>query len=338
MKKQPIAMILGSGSSVPERVLTNADLEKIVDTNDDWIVTRTGIRERRVAEPGTPLSSFAVEASRKALEDAGVSAEELELIVVGTVTGDMKFPAAACLVQQQLGARKAVAFDVSAACSGFLYGVQVAEGLMATHGYRRVLVIGGEVLTSMVDWQDRNTCVLFGDGAGAVILGPAQQGRGVLHSTMASNGEHAMLLYNPGCGSLHPPTAENIAAGTNAIRMEGQEVFRHAVVAMCSALKKVMKASGLEISDLDLMIPHQANLRIIEAVAKRFKVPEEKVFVNVDRYGNTSAASIPIALDEARRDGRVGPGSLVAMVTFGAGFTWAASIFFFANPIILLAF
>jgi len=326
MHQRPYAMILGTGRSVPEKIFTNADLEKVVDTTDEWIVSRTGIRERRVAEPGTPLSTFAVEAARKALDDAGTSAEELELIVVGTVTGDMKFPAAACLIQQQLGACKAVAFDVAAACSGFLYGLQVAEGLMATHGYRKVLVIGGEVLTSMVNWSDRNTCVLFGDGAGAVVLGGAQGGRGLLQATMGSNGEHAMLLYNPGGGSLHPPTPESLADGLHAIRMEGQEVFRHAVVAMCGALKKVMKGAGVGINDLDLVIPHQANLRIIEAVAKRFKVPEEKLFINVDRYGNTSAASIPIALDEARRSGRVGDGSLVAMVTFGAGFTWAATL------------
>jgi len=326
MYQRPYAMIVGTGHSVPDKILTNADLEKIVDTSDEWIVTRTGIRARHVAEPGTPLSTFAVDAARKALDDAGVAAEELELIVVGTVTGDMKFPAAACLIQQQLGARKAVAFDVAAACSGFLYGLQIAEGLMASHGYRKALVIGGEVLTSIVDWRDRNTCVLFGDGAGAVVLGEAKEGRGLLQATMGSNGEHAMLLYHPGGGSLHPPTPENLAAGLHAIRMEGQEVFRHAVVAMCTSLKKVMKAAGVGVDDLDLLIPHQANLRIIEAVAKRFKVPEEKMFINVDRYGNTSAASIPIALDEARRSGRVQAGSLVGMVTFGAGFTWAAGL------------
>jgi len=326
MNPRPHIMILGTGRAVPDKTLSNADLEKMVDTSDAWITTRTGIKTRHVAEPGTPLSTFATAAARKALEDAGVEAGEIDLIVVGTVTGDMKFPATACLVQQQLGADKAAAFDLSAACSGFLYGLQVAEGLMLANGYRRVLLIGGEVLTSMVDWSDRDTCVLFGDGAGAVVLGPAEEGRGLLFAGMYSDGRHSGLLYNPGCGSLHPPTPENIAAGLNAIRMEGQEVFRHAVTAMGSSLKKALKQSDLSVDQIDLLIPHQANLRIIEAVGKRLKIPDEKVFVNVDRYGNTSAASIPIALDEAWREGRVAPGALVAMVTFGAGFTWATGL------------
>ncbi|PLY04522.1 MAG: 3-oxoacyl-ACP synthase [Desulfuromonas sp.] len=326
MNQRPLAMILGTGCATPEKILTNADLEKIVDTSDEWITTRTGIRQRHVAEPGKPLSELATEAARQALENAGVKAEEIDLIIVGTVTGDMKFPATACLIQQQLGAKQAAAFDLSAACSGFLYGLQVAEGLMAVNGYQRILLIGGEVLTSMVNWQDRDTCVLFGDGAGAVVLGPAQDGRGVLYANMFCDGNHSRLLYNAGGGSLNPPSAENIASGIHAIKMEGQEVFRHAVVSMCTALKKALKQTGLTIEDIDLLIPHQANLRIIEAVGKRFKLPEEKVFVNVDRYGNTSAASIPIALDEVLRSGRVESGALVAMVTFGAGFTWAASI------------
>jgi 3-oxoacyl-[acyl-carrier-protein] synthase-3 len=326
MSKQPQIMILGTGRAVPEKVLSNADLEKIVDTTDDWIISRTGIKMRHVAEPGTPLSTFATAAARNALNNAGVTAEEIDLILVGTVTGDMKFPATACLVQDQISAINAVAFDISAACSGFLYALQVAEGLMATAGYKRALIIGGEVLTSMVNWQDRDTCVLFGDGAGAVVLGPATGNRGLLQGYMKSDGKFSNLLYNPGCGSLNPPTVENVAAQLHTIRMEGQEVFRNAVVCMCSALDQVMTAAGFSVDDLDLLIPHQANLRIIEAVGKRFKVPAEKVFVNVDRYGNTSAASIPIALDEARRSGRVGDGSLVAMVTFGAGFTWAAAL------------
>jgi len=326
MSQRPLAMILGTGHATPEKILTNTDLEKIVDTSDEWITTRTGIRQRHVAEPGTPLSELATAAARKALDDAHVEPEELDLIIVGTVTGDMKFPASACLIQQQLGAKQAAAFDVSAACSGFLYGLQIAEGLMTVNGYQRVLLIGGEVLTSMVDWQDRDTCVLFGDGAGAVILGPAKDGRGVLHANMFCDGNHSRLLYNAGGGSLNPPSPENIASGVHAIKMEGQEVFRHAVVSMCTALKKALKQANLTVEDLDLLIPHQANLRIIEAVGKRFKIAEEKVFVNVDRYGNTSAASIPIALDEAFRSRRIQKGSLVAMVTFGAGFTWAASI------------
>lgn len=326
MPRQPQVMILGTGRAVPEKILTNADLEQMVETSDEWIVARTGIRERHVAEPGAALSDLVTEACRLALEDAGVQPEELDLIILGTVTGDMKFPATACFVQEKLGAKNAAAFDLSAACSGFLYGLQVAEGLMATSGYRRVLVIGGEVLTSMVNWQDRDTCVLFGDGAGAVVLGPADGERGLLQTSIKSDGAFSHLLYNPGGGCVNPPTAENVAARLHSIRMEGKEVFRHAVTSMASALSEVLEREGLSADDLDLLIPHQANLRIIEAVAKRFKVPMDKVYVNVDRYGNTSAASIPIALDELRRDGQLKPGALVGMVTFGAGFTWAAAL------------
>ena len=219
-----------------------------------------------------------------------------------------------------------MAFDISAACSGCLYGLEVGEGVMLTCGYRRALVIGGEILTSMVNWQDRDTCVLFGDGAGAVVLGPSAGERGLLQSCLKSDGAHSGLLYNPGGGCVNPPTAENVAAQLHTIRMEGKEVFRHPVTSMTGALKEVLEQAGLSGADLDLLIPHQANLRIIEAVAKRFKMPMEKVFVNVDRYGNTSAASIPIALDELRRSGELKEGALVGLVTFGAGFTWAAAL------------
>jgi len=326
MQGKPQVMILGTGRAVPEKILTNADLEKIVETSDKWIVTRTGIRQRHVAEPGTALSDLVTTAARLALEDAGVKPEELDLIVLGTVTGDMKFPATACFVQEKIGAKNAAAFDISAACSGFLYGLQVAEGLMATAGYRRVLVVGGEVLTSMVDWQDRDTCVLFGDGAGAVVLGPSDGERGLLQACIKSDGAYSDLLYNPGGGCVNPPTAENVAAKLYSIRMVGKEVFRHAVTSMSDALTQVLDQAGLSGDDLDLLIPHQANLRIIEAVAKRFKVSMDKVYVNVDRYGNTSAASIPIALDELRRSGQLRPGALIGLVTFGAGFTWAAAL------------
>ncbi len=326
MSMQPKTMILGTGRAVPDKILTNAELEKIVDTTDRWILERTGIRERRVVEPGVPLSALAVRAAKAALEDAGVAAGEIDLIVVGTVTGDMKFPATACIVQELLGASKAVAFDLSAACSGFLYGLQVASGLMATAGYRRALIIGGDVLTSMVDWQDRDTCVLFGDGAGAVVLGPATDNRGLLSTYLGSNGAYSRFLYNPGCGSLNPPTPQNVQENLHTIRMEGREVFRHAVVAMADALQQALSLAGMTIEDLDLLIPHQANLRIIEAVSKRFGVSSDKVYVNVDRFGNTSAGSIPIALDEARRSGRLASGDTVGLVTFGAGFTWASSI------------
>ncbi len=326
MAGRPYAAITGTGRAVPERILTNADLEKMVDTNDQWIVERTGIRERRIVDPGTPLSALATKAAEKALIESGIKAAELDLIIVSTVTGDMKFPATACLVQEKLGATKAVAFDLAAACSGFIYGLQVAEGLMTTVGYRHVLVIGGDVLTSMVNWTDRDTCVLFGDGAGAAILAPADAGRGILNTVLRSDGTCSHLLYNPGCGSLHPPTAENIGKKLHTIRMEGREVFRHAVIAMVEVLNAALEGAGLTIDDLDLLVPHQANLRIIEAVGKRLRLPAEKVFVNVERFGNTSAASIPIALDEARRSGAIRPGMTVGMTTFGAGFTWAAGI------------
>ncbi|BCR06941.1 3-oxoacyl-[acyl-carrier-protein] synthase 3 [Desulfuromonas versatilis] len=326
MTKKPQVMVLGSGRAVPEKVLTNADLEKMVDTTDQWILSRTGIRERRIVEPGVGLSELATAAAQRALADAGVAAEEIDLIIVGTVTGDMKFPATACLVQDRLGARRATAFDLSAACSGFLYSLQVAQGLMTTAGYRRALVIGGDVLTSMVNWEDRDTCVLFGDGAGAVVLGPSDGERGLLHCYLRSDGAYSGLLYNPGCGSLNPPTPENVRERLNSIVMNGREVFRHAVTSMTEALTRVLEEAGIAAGDIDLLIPHQANLRIIEAVSKRFDMPQERVYVNVERYGNTSAASIPIAFDEARRSGVLQPGNLVAMVTFGGGFTWAAGL------------
>ncbi len=320
------AVVLGTGRALPEKVLTNAELEQMVETSERWIVERTGIRERRMAEPGTPLSGLASEAAREALSNAGVLPEEVDLIILGTVTGDMKFPATACLVQDQIGASKAAAFDISAACSGFLYGLQMAEAMMRAQGYHRALVIGGEVLTSMVNWQDRDTCVLFGDGAGAVVLGLEEGQSGVLATYLRSDGAFSRLLYNPGCGSLNPPTVENVRENLHTIRMEGREVFRHAVVSMTDALERVLEKAGLAIGDLDLLIPHQANLRIIEAVGKRFGIAPEKVYVNVDRYGNTSAASIPIALDEARRNGILADGQTVGLVTFGAGFTWAAGV------------
>lgn len=326
MSKTPLAMILGTGRNVPDKILTNADLEQMVDTSDSWILERTGIRERRIVEPGTPLSSLAAAAAQAALADAGVAAEEIELIILGSVTGDMKFPATACIVQDLIGAKNAVAFDLSAACSGFIYGLQVASSLMATIGYRRALVIGGEILTSMVNWQDRDTCVLFGDGAGAVVLGPADGDRGIIRTSLGSDGAFVNLLYNPGCGCVNPPTLENVAQNLHTIHMAGREVFRHAVTAMTNSMQRVLQEAGVEPEELDLLIPHQANLRIIEALAKRFNVSHDKVYINVDRYGNTSAASIPIAIDEARRCGRIVPGSLVGLVTFGAGLTWAAAL------------
>lgn len=326
MAFEPAAMILGTGMAVPEHVLTNADLEKMVETSDQWITERSGIKERRIAEPGSGLSALAARAAKAALEDAGVAAEEVDLIILGTVTGDMKFPATACLVQEQLGASRAAAFDLSAACSGVLYAFKVAEGLIRAGAYRHILVIGGEILSSMVNWEDRETCVLFGDGAGAVLLGPAEQGRGIIATHIQSDGAFSDLLYNPGCGSLNPPTEENVREKLHTIRMRGREVFRQAVQAMTQSLKLLFTQTGLGPGELDLLIPHQANMRIIDSVGKNLGVPPERVYVNIERFGNTSAASIPIALDEVRKAGRLKEGDLLGLVAFGAGFTWGASL------------
>jgi 3-oxoacyl-[acyl-carrier-protein] synthase-3 len=326
MKSVQHTMILGTGRAVPDKILTNADLEKMVDTTDEWIIERSGIRQRHIAEKGSALSQLTAEAARRALDDAGVEAKEIDLIILATVTGDMKFPATACFIQEMIGAKNAAAFDISAACSGFIYALQLADGLIRTQGYRRALIIGGEILTSMVDWEDRSTCVLFGDGAGAVVLGPGQSDKGILSTFIRSDGGFSNLLYNAGCGCINPPTEENVREKIHTLRMEGREVFRHAVVSMSKAMKKALTLADLSIEQLDLVISHQANLRIIEALGKRLKLTDEQTYVNVDRYGNTSAASIPIALDEARRNGRISSGSLVGIVAFGAGFTWAAGI------------
>lgn len=317
--------ILGSGHAVPERILTNADLEQMVDTNDEWIVERSGIRQRHIADPGSSLSDLASEAVQLALERAETSADDLDLIIVGTVTGDMKFPAMACLLQEKIGAKKAAAFDISAACSGFLYGLHLARSLMQTCAYQRVLVVAAEMLSSMVNWKDRNTCVLFGDGAGAVVLGPGNDESGILSTTIHSDGHYSDLLYNP-AGSQHVMTPEDLACNYATINMQGREVFRHAVASMTGALNEALEQAGLSATDLDFVIPHQANIRIIEAIAKRFKVPREKLIINVERFGNTSAASIPIALDEALQNGTIQKGDVVGLTTFGAGLTWAASI------------
>ena len=322
---QPNSCILGSGHAVPERILTNSELEEMVDTSAEWIVERCGIHQRHIAEPGSALSDLATQAAQRALTVAGVTAEEIDLIVVGTVTADMKFPSLACLIQEKLGACNAAAFDISAACSGFLYSIHVVDSLMRTGGYNKVLVIAAEMLTSMVNWQDRNTCVLFGDGAGAIVLGKATDQRGVLSTYIKSDGRHHGLLYNPG-GSQHPPSHENIDSKLATINMAGREVFRHAVVSMTDALHTALDMAQLQPDDLDLLIPHQANIRIIEGIGKRFKIAADKVYVNVDRFGNTSAASIPIALDEALRNGRINSGDTVGLVTFGAGLTWSACI------------
>ncbi len=318
--------IIGTGSFTPERVLTNQELEKIVDTSDEWITSRTGIKERRISDPSTPSSVLATEAARRALQDAGIDGSELDQIIVGTVTGDRIFPSTGCLLQDNLGATKAHAFDVSAACAGFLYGLSLGVNAVRSRAAKTVLVVGVETLSKIVNWTDRNTCVLFGDAAGAAVLRTTGEPGGILATCLHSDGSLVHLLEMPAGGSLLPPSHATVDQRLHTITMSGNDVFKHAVRAMESVALECLEAAGHTPEELDLLVPHQANLRIIDATARRLGLPSEKVFVNLDRYGNTSAASIPLAVDEARRTGRIKPGSLVALVTFGGGFTWAAAV------------
>jgi 3-oxoacyl-[acyl-carrier-protein] synthase-3 len=319
-------MIIGTGHSVPDKVLTNYDLEKIVDTTDQWIVERTGIRERRIKEPDQNTSDFCVAAAQEALEDAGMEPEELDLILIATVTGDMRFPATSIFVQARLGAHNAAVMDLSAACSGFLYGLTIADAMITAGKYRKVLVIGAESMTLMVDWSDRNTCVLFGDGAGAAVIIPADGDRGILSTYLGSDGRLAHLLCSPGGGTAAPASHETVDNGDFYLKMAGREVFLHAVKAMGDSAQRALDEAGMSSKEIDLLIPHQANIRIMDATAKRIGIEKERVYINIDRYGNTSAASIPIALNEARKTGRLTSGMNCLMVVFGGGFTWASSI------------
>ncbi len=293
---------------------------------DQWIVERTGIRERRIKEPEENTSDFCIEAAREALEDSGIAAIDLDLILVATVSGDMCFPATSIFVQAHLGAFHAAAMDIQAACSGFIYGLTVADGMIAAGKYKNILVIGAEMMTHMTNWDDRNTCVLFGDGAGAAVVTASDADTGIVSTYMGSDGRLAHLLCSAGGGTAAPMNHENVDKGHQYLRMEGREVFLHAVKAMSDSAKKVLQVANLSGEDIDLFIPHQANIRIIDATAKRLGVPREKVYVNIDRYGNTSSASIPIALNEARRLGRLKSGMTCLMVVFGGGFTWASAI------------
>lgn len=321
--------IIGTGSHMPERVMTNDDLAKIVDTSDEWITTRTGIRERRIAADGEATSDLASAAARNALAMAGVKPDELDLIIVATVTPDMFFPSTACVVQKKLGAKNAVCFDISAACSGFLFALQTARHYLNGGPRKTALVIGAEKLSSLINWQDRNTCVLFGDGAGAVVLRSEESelvhGQ-VLSSVMGCDGTLTDLLKVPGGGSALPITAENAASRPNTIHMEGRETFKHAVTRMCQASEQALEEAGLTSADVSLVIPHQANARIISVIAERLGVPDERMFMNLDKYGNTSAATIPVALDEVNRSGRIKRGDVLLMVAFGGGFTWASTV------------
>jgi 3-oxoacyl-[acyl-carrier-protein] synthase III len=318
--------ISGVGSYVPARVLTNADLEKMVDTTDEWITTRTGIKERRLAAKNELTSDLGTQAALRALECAGVAAEKVDLIVVSTITPDMPFPSTAALVQRKIGAFRAAAFDLEAACSGFIYGLEVAQQFIMSRTYDTVLVIGAEKLSSIVDWKDRNTCVLFGDGAGAAVLQNRPNSHGLLTAVMGADGRKADLLFMAGGGSRCPATAESVAAGMHYLRMEGKETFKNAVQAMQTAAEEALRRCELDISRIKCIIPHQANRRIIDAVADRLGAKPEQLFINLHRYGNTSAASVAIALDEAVSSGRIQRGDLILLVVFGAGLTWGAAV------------
>jgi len=318
--------ITGVGSYVPERILSNADLEKLVETSDEWITSRTGIKERRIAAEDEATSDMATAAARKALERAGVSPAELDLIIVATITPDMPFPSTACLVQHRLGATRAAAFDIEAACSGFVYALDIGSHFVASHTYNTVLVIGAEKMSSVVDWKDRNTCVLFGDGAGAAVLQNRPAAHGLLTTCLGSDGAKAGLLEVRGGGSACPATAKSVSEGMHFLRMDGKETFKNAVNAMVTAATEALERCGLNITQIRCIIPHQANQRILSAVAERLGAGPDQVFSNVDRYGNTSAASVAIALDEAVGAGRINRGDLVLLVVFGAGLTWGAAV------------
>lgn len=326
MMKSRSVGIIGTGKYVPEKILTNADLEKMVDTNDEWIVSRTGIRERHIASSEQATSDLAYEAAIRALESAGLTAEDLELIIIATITPDTMFPSTACILQDKLGAKKAAAFDLSAACSGFVYGMATANGFIQTGMYKNALVIGADTLSRITDYTDRNTCVLFGDGAGAVILGEVPEGRGFLSFDLGAEGAGGDLLKLAGGGSRLPASNETVQDGKHFIYMNGREVFKFAVRVMGTATEEVLRKAGKTKEDIDLFVPHQANIRIIQSAMQRLSLPEEKCVVNVDKYANTSAASIPLALVEAAEDGRIKEGDTVLLVGFGGGLTWGASV------------
>jgi 3-oxoacyl-[acyl-carrier-protein] synthase-3 len=319
------AQLIGIGSAVPKKLLTNADLEKIVETSDEWIFTRTGIRERHIVSEGERFSDLCTKASELAIKRAHVKPEELDMILVGTISGDMPFPATACLIQRNLGANRAAASDLSAACVGFLYGLHFADGLIQAQKAETVLVVGGEILSRYVDWTDRSTCVLFGDGAGAAVLRASKGDHGILGSRMKSNGQYDDFICMPGGGSNHPANdPKSIEARLPFIKMRGNETFRVAVKAMADVTADLLREQGFSNDDIKMFVPHQANARIIDAVSERLKFPAARVYKNVDRFGNTSAASIPIALDECVQKGLIKTGDLVLLTAFGAGLVWGS--------------
>lgn len=321
------AGILGTGSALPKRVLTNADLEQMVETNNEWIVTRTGIEERRIAEPGEATSDYVAVACQRALEMSGVSPSDVDMLICATVTPDHAFPSTGNIVQERLGLTKASAFDLSAACSGFLYALSLGTSMIEAGRAKYVLVSAGDILSRIVDYTDRTTCVLFGDGAGAVLLGPAQGDSGVMSFNIHSDGSGKDTLYLKAGGSRYPATQETVASGDHYLKMAGRDTFKFAVQAMVSATEEVLEQAGLQPEDVALYVPHQANLRIIDAARRRFHIPDDRVALTLNKYGNTSGSSIPIALDEFYRAGRVKKGDVVLCVGFGAGLTWGAAAF-----------
>lgn len=318
--------IVGVGSYVPSKILTNHDLEKMVETSDEWITTRTGIKERRIAAENEFTSDMAAHAAERAMKMAGVKGEDIDLIIIATITPDMPFPATACLVQKKIGAKRAAAFDLEAACSGFIYGLEVGQQFIMSRTYDTVLVIGAEKLSSIVDWQDRNTCVLFGDGAGAAVLQNRENSHGLLTAVMGADGEKADLLFMPGGGSRCPATKQSVDSRLHFLQMDGKQAFKNAVQAMESAANEALQRCELDVTKIKCIIPHQANQRIIDAVSERLNARPDQLFVNLQKYGNTSAASVAIALDEAATSGKLSRGDLILLVVFGAGLTWGAAV------------
>ncbi len=317
--------IAGTGSYVPERVLTNKDFEEMVDTSDEWIEARTGMKERHIAAPEEATSDLAAKAAVKALEDSGITAQEVELLIVATLTPDMFLPSTACFVQEKIGAKNAYCYDLGAACSGFLFALETAKNQIASGAVDTALVVGAETMSAFIDWEDRNTCILFGDGAGAAVLRAGSKGRGVMDAVLGSDGSLAHLLWIPGCGSRHPASPEVLEKRMQFVKMEGREVFKHAVTRMCESVVKAIEKNGLTVDQIGCFIPHQANIRIIDSIAKRLKI-RDRIYVNVQKYANTSAAALAIALDEAVKDGTIKRGDLVALTVFGGGFTWGATV------------
>ncbi len=318
--------IVGTGSFVPDKVLTNSDLEKMVDTSDEWIITRTGIKERRIVNEGQAASDLALKAAERAIKAAGISPLEIDLIVVATITPDMSFPSTACLVQDRIGAKRAAAFDISAACSGFVYGLSIVDQFIKSGTYKIALLIGAETLSKITDWTDRNTCVLLGDGAGAVVVKSTEEERGILSFYLGANGGAGDLLKLPAGGSRKPPTHETIDDRLHYIKMKGNELFKVAVRVLVKAIEEALSRLHLSIEEVDLFILHQANIRIIQAAAEKAGIPLSKVYINIDKYGNTSSASIAIALDEAVRGGRIKEGDIIVLDAFGGGLTWGACV------------